>query len=559
MGFREKFKFSRRTTILALLGASLALGGGAYWYYSQNSGSPNAEGGKGNQGKGGPGGNGRRFRFGGGPRVQPVKAVDAKRGDLDVVLTALGTVTASNTAVIKPRVDGQLIKVRFRESQLVKAGDVLAEIDPRPYQILVDQAHGQLLKDQALLSNAKVDLDRYRGLLAKDSIARQQVEAQEALVSQYQGVVETDKAQEANARLQLSFTHITAPAAGRLGLRQADAGNMVHASDANGIVVITQTQPINVVFSIPADNVGSVVNYLQEGKTRLSVEIRDRDGKVILATGKLISADNQIDVTTGTVKLKAEFPNKDNKLFPNQFVNAFLKVETRHDAVLLPSAAIQRNTRGTFVFVVNREEQTVDIRQVVLGPTSGDTVVIEKGLEEGEQVVLDGTDRLRPGAKIEVVVEEERPRGDGEGRRRRKGGQDGAAEAPRSDAAAESKPGENGKGEARAEGSARRDRSGEDKPAGGAKESGERSASRGDRPARGDETDAEREARRERFRKMRESGEFSGGRPEGARGDWTPPKDETDAERQARRERFRKMREAAEGGSPDGAPRRRSE
>lgn len=426
MGLREKLKLSRRNKILALLGAALVLGGGAYWFHSTSANSATGEGDKSAR-TGGPGGNageGRRRFKGGGNRVQPVKVVDAKRGDLDVVLSALGTVTSSNTATVRPRVDGQLLKIRFREGEQVKAGDVLAEIDPRPFQIQVDQVHGQLIKDQALLSNAQVDLERYRGLLAKESIARQQVDAQEALVRQYQGTVETDKAQEANARLQLAWTRISAPVAGRVGLRLADVGNMVRASDATGLVVITQTQPIHVVFAIPVDNIGAIVGKLQEG-ARLPVEVRDRDGKVVLATGKLLSADNQMDVTTGTVKLKAEFANKDNRLFPNQFVNAFLKLESRRDSVLLPSAAIQRNNRGTFVFVVNQEEQTVAIRLVVLGASSGETVAIESGLEAGEQVVLDGTDRLRPGAKVEVVGSEgpAENKGLGEERRRKKDGE----------------------------------------------------------------------------------------------------------------------------------------
>jgi multidrug efflux system membrane fusion protein len=334
-------------------------------------------------------------------RPIPVAAVAAQRGDIDVLINALGTVTARNTVTVKPRVDGQLLHVGFQEGQLVREGDLLAEIDPRPFQAMLDQASGQLARDQALLANAQLDVGRYRDLLAKDSIASQQVDAQEALVRQYQGTVQTDRGAVDTARLQLAFTRITAPLSGRLGLRQVDVGNMVHASDAGGLVVITQTQPISVVFAIPADNLGAVVKHVQ-AREKLLVDAWDRDGKTKLASGVLLSLDNQIDTTTGTVKIKAEFANTDNSLFPNQFVNARLRVETRHDATLIPLAAIQRGTLGTYVYVVNGEAKTVSTRAVTLGPNTADTVAIEKGLEAGEQVVVDGADKLRQGAKIEL-------------------------------------------------------------------------------------------------------------------------------------------------------------
>jgi len=279
---------------------------------------------------------------------------------------------------------------------------VLAEIDPRLYQAQLDQANGQLVRDQALLTNARLDLERYRGLLAQDSIARQQVDAQQALVRQYEGTLQSDRAQVDNAQLQLGFTHITAPVSGRLGLRLVDVGNMIHGSDANGLVVITQTQPIDAIFSIPADNIGAVLARLH-GRAALAVDALDRDGKTRLASGKLLTVDNQIDVATGTVKLKAEFANADDKLFPNQFVNARLRLETRHNALLVPVAAIQRGTQGTFVYVVG-QDQAVSIRPVTLGPVSGDSVAIEKGLADGEQVVTDGADKLREGAKVEVTT-----------------------------------------------------------------------------------------------------------------------------------------------------------
>jgi multidrug efflux system membrane fusion protein len=343
---------------------------------------------------------GQGRRGGGTGQPMPVMAAVARSGDIDVVINALGTVTALNTATVKARVDGQLVRINFRDGQLVKAGDVLAEIDPRPFQVQLDQANGQFVRDQALLANAKIDYERYTGLLAKDSIAKQQVDAQQSLVQQYEGTVLTDRAQVDNAKLQLGFTRITAPITGRLGLRQIDVGNMIHGSDTTGLVVITQTQPIFVIFAIPADNISAILTRLNNKET-LTVEAFDRDGKTRLATGKLLTADNQIDATTGTVKFKAEFTNTDNKLFPNQFVNARLRVETRHDSVLVPVAAIQRGTPGTFVYVVGADK-SVAIRPVTLGATTAANVAIEKGLKVGEQVVTDGADKLREGAKVEV-------------------------------------------------------------------------------------------------------------------------------------------------------------
>ena len=253
-------------------------------------------------------------------RATPVQAAPVTLGDMDIVLNALGTVSASNTVTVRSRVDGQLIRLTFREGQMVKAGEVLAEIDPRPFQAQFDQMQGQLARDEAQLLNAKLDLSRYQGLLAQDSIAKQQVDAQAALVRQYQGTVQSDQAQVATAKLQLTYAKVAAPISGRLGLRQIDAGNIVHASDANGLVVITQTQPIAAVFSIPSDNLPAVAAQLQAGK-KLAVEAWDRAGQKKLASGSLLTVDNQIDPATGTVKLKAEFGNQENTLFPNQFVN----------------------------------------------------------------------------------------------------------------------------------------------------------------------------------------------------------------------------------------------
>ena len=366
----------------------LALGAAFYWRGAGDGGrSPGAAGG----------------RRGGDDAPRAVSVAEVRRGDIDVVLSALGTVTAHNTTVVKSRVSGLLQRIAFQEGQLVKAGDLLAEIDPRPFRAQLDQAVGQLARDQALLTNAKADLARYQALLAKDSIARQQVDTQAALVKQYEGTVQTDQGNAENARLQLAFTRITAPISGRLGLRRVDVGNMVNTSDANGIVVITQTQPIAAVFSVPADNLSAVLQGIREEKT-LSVEAWDQDYVRRLAVGSLRSVDNQIDTATGTVKLKAEFANADETLFPNQFVNIRLRVATHRDSLLVPVTAMQQGRPGTFVYVVDAGEKKVAIRLVTPGARTADTVSIINGLTVGEQVVVDGVDRLREGAKVEPIA-----------------------------------------------------------------------------------------------------------------------------------------------------------
>ena len=334
-------------------------------------------------------------------RPVPVAAAPVKALDIDIIQDALGTVTPLATVTVRTRVDGQLMRVAFQEGQIVKAGDVLAEIDPRPYQVQLTQAQGQMARDRALLRNAQLDLERYRTLLAQDSIAKQLVDTQEALVRQYQGAVEADQGQVDNARLQLTYARITAPIGGRLGLRQVDSGNIVHASDANGIVVITQVQPISVLFTIPEDRLQAVLKRFHDGNM-LPIEAYDRDGKTRLASGTLLTIDNQIDTTTGTVKLRGQFENKDSALFPNQFVNVRMKVDTRAGATAIPSAAIQRGTPGTFVYVV-KEDRTVSVRPVKLGPADNDNVLVESGVAPGEKVVIDGADKLREGGKVDVV------------------------------------------------------------------------------------------------------------------------------------------------------------
>jgi multidrug efflux system membrane fusion protein len=353
-------------------------------------------------------------------RVMPVVAQPAVKKDINVYLTGLGTVTPLKTVTVRSRVDGQLMRVLFQEGQVVREGALLAEIDPRPFQAALTQAEGQMERDQALLANARIDLDRYKTLLAQDSIAKQLVDTQDALVRQYIGTVTIDAGVVDNARLQLAYSRVAAPVAGRLGLRQVDVGNVVRSSDTNGLVVITQLQPITVIYTIAQDSLQVVLKRMQSGE-RVQVEAFDRDQKTKLGTGVLLTVDNQIDTTTGTVKLKAQFPNDDSALFPNQFVNVRMLIDTRRDVTTVPSAGLQRGTKGLFVYVV-KEDKTVTLRDVKTGPAENDVTVIESGIEPGELVVTDGMDRLREGAKVELPSKDAAAPGKGGDGTRKKGG-----------------------------------------------------------------------------------------------------------------------------------------
>jgi multidrug efflux system membrane fusion protein len=333
----------------------------------------------------------------------PVVAAPAAPGEMDVVMSALGTVTPLRTVTVRSRVDGELVRVHFREGQRVRQGELLAEIDPRSFQVQLEQAEGQLTRDEALLANARLDLERYKTLFAQDSIAKQQVDTQASLVRQYEGALQVDRSQVQNARLQLGYTRITAPVGGRLGLRLVDPGNIVRAADQNGLVVITQLEPISVVFAVPQDAVPAVMQRLGAGE-RIPVAAWDREMKAKLAQGALASADNQVDPATGTVKLKAQFANEDGALFPNQFVNVRMTLDTLHDVIVIPSAAVQRGAQGLFVYVV-RPDSTVAQRTVKLGPGEGQRVSVSEGLAAGEVVVTDGMDRLRPGAAVQTSAQ----------------------------------------------------------------------------------------------------------------------------------------------------------
>ncbi len=385
----------RRWWLWVVVLGVVALGG---WYYhnlrsASRAGDPAAPTAA-NKGKGGSGA---------GNFVVPVVVATAQRGDLPVYFNGLGTVTAFNTVTVRSRVDGQLISVAFKEGQFVHEGDLLAQIDPRPFQVQLAQALGQLAKDQAQRKDAQVNFERYMLLFKEGVIPQQQLDTQAALVGQFDGAIASDQSQIDNAKLQLTYSRITAPISGRIGLRLVDVGNIVHATDTNGLLVITQLQPVSVVFSLPQDQLPEVNAKLRSG-VQLSVEAYDRDDTAKIASGKLLTIDNQIDLTTGTYKLKSIFSNNDNALFPNQFVNVHLLVGTKRGLVIVPAAAIQRGPQGTYVYAVSKDAAAKDaiakISSVTIAQTTGNSVGLSAGLNSGDVVVIDGQDKLQDGTKV---------------------------------------------------------------------------------------------------------------------------------------------------------------
>jgi multidrug efflux system membrane fusion protein len=334
------------------------------------------------------------------PPEVPVATAQVTQGDVGVYLSGLGAVTPEATVTIRTRVDGELVEVGFEEGEIVEQSQLLALIDPRPFEAQLELAKGQLARDEAALANARVDLKRYATLTRQDSITRQQYDTQVSLVRQQEGTVAADRGNVANAEVQLAYTRITAPVGGRAGLRLVDPGNIVHATDTTGLVVVTQLQPIAVIFSIAEDNVPSVLSRLRRGET-LEVDAFDRAGTQLIASGSLLTTDNLVDAATGTVRLKARFGNEDLRLFPGQFVNARLLLETQRDRPLVPAAAMQRGAAAPFVYVV-KPDHTVDARTVAPGPSEGDHIAVERGVKPGEWVVVDGADRVRQGSRVSV-------------------------------------------------------------------------------------------------------------------------------------------------------------
>lgn len=381
-------------------GAALAvivIAGAGYWFWQSREATNATPAAANDSPRQTPGGRHGRF----GAALAPVQAATATSESVPRYLSGLGTVTAANTVTVRSRVAGQLLAIHFQEGQQVKAGDLLAEIDPSQFKVALAQAEGQLAKDKATLANARRDLARYQQLVKSNLVSRQELDTQQSLVSETEGTLKADEAAVASAQLQLNWSRITAPIDGRVGLKQVDIGNQISSADTTGIVVLTQTHPIDVVFTLPENDIATVVQAQKAGKT-LQVEAWDRTNKQKISEGSLLSLDNQIDATTGTIKLKARFSNQDDALFPNQFVNARMLVDTEQNAVVIPTAALQMGNEGHFVWVLN-DENKVSKHTVTPGIQDSLKVVINAGLSAGDRVVTDGIDRLTEGAKVEVV------------------------------------------------------------------------------------------------------------------------------------------------------------
>jgi multidrug efflux system membrane fusion protein len=343
---------------------------------------------------------GRRGGFSQSSGPQPVQAAAAVQADMPITLSALGTVTPLATVTVRTQISGRLMQIGFTEGQMVKQGDFLAQIDSRPYEVALEQAEGQQARDQGLLHQAQADLARYKTLASQDSISAQQLDDQQYLVEQYQGTVKSDQSQIDNAKLNLTYCHITSPVFGRVGLRQVDIGNYVQTSDTNGIVLITELSPISVIFNLPEDNIPDVLQHFGKGE-HLAVTLYDRTNTTELATGTLSAVDNMVNTSTGTVELRAVFKNADNRLFPNEFVNAVLLVDTLKDATVVPTAAVQHGVPGAYVYVVNSDD-TVSLRTVKVGPADATRIALLSGVKPGEKVVTDGAEQLKDGSQVIV-------------------------------------------------------------------------------------------------------------------------------------------------------------
>jgi len=391
---------SRRIVLFSLL-ALLVLGTGSLLYY--RSKTPKSTG---FQGMGG-GRRGGGFGMGG---PLPVVVNIARKGDINIILNGLGTVTPLATVTVTTQISGYLTQVNFTEGQLVNKGDVLAVIDPRPYAAALEQAQGQLLQAQAQFKEAQIDLDRYVTLSGQDSISKQQVDAQRALATQYEGMVKQDQGIVDSAQLNLTYCHITAPLTGRVGLRLVDQGNYVTPNSAGGLVLLTQVKPITVIFTLPEDNIPQVVKQVRTPGSSVSVDAFNRDNTVKLASGTLATIDNTVDPTTGTFKLRAAFPNDDEVLFPNQFVNISMLIDVQHGATVVSTSAIERGQQGSFVYVVGTDNK-VSAKPVTLGATEGERVAVLTGLSPGDKVVVDGADRLKEGMEVDPQLPSQTPGG----------------------------------------------------------------------------------------------------------------------------------------------------